>query len=372
MRIINIAILFTVLLVPEINAQPGTFQELGIKGIELAHDMQFDEADKLFDKMIRMKPDNAFGYLLKLSSFSLMAEIKGIEKEQEEYFKDLTLKTINIAEGMLKKNKHDTDALFYLGCAYGNLGVYYTDTNSWLRAYWNGRKGKNCLEKVVEKDPDYYDAYLGLGMYHYYAAVLPKIVRPLSFLLGIEGDRVKGIDEVKLALSKGTYARGSAKYFLAKSVYLKEENYEAALPLYKELITDYPHSFSLQMQLAICYRNLKKYDLSIQTIKNSLQSQSLNEYPYLRSQLYYHLGKTYSEMNDFDQAVPAFKNACKIARSKSGEESWVYARSLFSIGYSYEMMGSLDKALKYYSQINEEDDKSAFRDAQARIKKISN
>lgn len=306
MRTIILTIIFTLLLVPVISAQPQDIRELGLKGIALTRNLQFDEANKIFDKMIRIDPENALGYLLKSSSFLSMTEIKGIEIEQAENFKDQTLKVIDIAEEMFDENKDDVDVLFYLGCGYGNLGIYYMNNNSWLRAYWNGRKGKKYLEKAIGKNPDYYDAYLGLGMYKYYAAVLPKIIKPLSFLLGMEGDRGKGIEEVTLALKKGSYARDSAKVFLADSVHWKEENYEAALLLYKELITEFPRNHYFQMRLAICYRVLKKYDLSLQTIENSLKSESINGYPYLRNQLYYNLEKAYSEMKEYDQAIPGF------------------------------------------------------------------
>ena len=64
-------------------------------------------------------------------------------------------------------------------------------------------RGKNYLEDVVEKDPTYYDAYLGLGIYHYLADILPKFVKILSFVLGVEGDRDKGIVELNIAAEKG-------------------------------------------------------------------------------------------------------------------------------------------------------------------------
>jgi tetratricopeptide (TPR) repeat protein len=115
-------------------------------------------------------------------------------------------------------------------------------------------------------------------------------------------------------------------------------------------------------------RNLYKYDLSVQTIDKALQSESLNEYPYLRSQIYYLLGRTYSEMNEFDQSILTFKNAYKISQSEKGNKSWVYSWSLFSIGYVYEMMGSIDKAHEYYSQIKEKDDEGAYKYALAMIK----
>ena len=62
----------------------------------------------------------------------------------------------------------------------------------WLKAHWHGRRGKNALLSLVEIDPDYNDAYLGLGIYHYYSAVLPKIVRTLSYVMGIRGDKESG------------------------------------------------------------------------------------------------------------------------------------------------------------------------------------
>ena len=73
-------------------------------------------------------------------------------------------------------------------------------------------------------------------------------------------------------------------------------------------------------------------------------------------------------MNEFDQAVLAYKNAYKILKSEKGNKSWVYTWSLFSIGYNYEMMGSIDKAHEYYSQIKEKDNEAAYKYALAMIK----
>ncbi len=367
MRVIIAVLLLIVFFVDTSGAKSTSLHELGIKGINLAHDMQFEEADKIFDEMIRMEPDNAFGYLLKIASFRLMGEIKGIENEQSGVFKDLTLKTIHAAETMLEKNEDDVDAIFFLGCAYGNLGVYYTGTGSWLRAYWNGRKGKNYLLETVEKNPDYYDAYLGLGMYHYYADVLPEIIKVLSFLLGIEGDREKGIKEVSIASLKGTYSKGSAKYFLAKSVYFREENYEAAFPLYKELLSDYPNNHFIRLHYAICCRNLKKYDQAVKVIEKSLQSKTLDEYEYLQSLFYYHLGKTWLDIKKYESAIHAYKKACEISRFNKDKKINVYTASLFSLGEISEMMGDTDKARKYYLQIKKSDDKALYEAARSKV-----
>jgi tetratricopeptide (TPR) repeat protein len=370
MKTIILTILFTMLFVPTISANPKNIDELGIKGIDLVFDMQFEQANKIFDEMIRMDPENAIGYFLKSKSYLWMYLFSTNDKEHIERSLELFLKTIDIAKEMLNKNEDDIDALFYVGNAYGYIGRRCGETGSWIKAFWYGRKGANYLKKVIKKDHDYYDAYYGLGMYHYYTSVLPKFIKVLSFLLGgLEGDREKGIDEVILASSKGNLTRSEAKLLVAAEIYLNyEKNYEAALPLLKELTTEYPHNHFYKFNLADCYRNLYKYDLSFQTIEKALQSESLNEYPYLRSQIYYLLGRTYSEMNEFDKAISAYQSAYKISQSEKGNKSWVYSWSQFSIGLCYEMMGSIDKAHEYYSQIKKEDNEGAYKYAQAMIK----
>ena len=73
-------------------------------------------------------------------------------------------------------------------------------------------------------------------------------------------------------------------------------------------------------------------------------------------------------MNEFDQAISAYKNAYKISQSEKGNKSRVHGWSLFNIGLSYEMMGSIDKAHEYYSQIKKKDNEIAYKYAMAMIK----
>ena len=181
MRTIILTIFFTMLFVPTISANPKNINELGIKGIDLVFDMQFEQANKIFDEMIRMDPENPIGYFLKSKSYLWMYIFCTNDKEHIEKCLELSFKTIDIAKKMLDKNKEDIDALFYIGNAYGYIGRWHGETGSWIKAFWYGRKGKNYLKKVIKKDPDYYDAYFGLGMYHYYVMSCRSLSRPFLF-----------------------------------------------------------------------------------------------------------------------------------------------------------------------------------------------
>lgn len=372
MRTLILTILFTVLCVTTIRAETKSlYDELGVKGYELLLDMRYDEADKIFDEMIRMEPKNAMGYVCKSQSYFHYWKYAMIEPDQKdlEQFKELLFNTRNIAKEMLDKDKDNIDTLFILGSAYGNIGLYYGNTDNWFRAWWNARKGIKYIKKVVKEDSEYYNAYLLLGMYNYFADTLPRFVKALSFLLGrTKGDREKGIDQLILASSKADL-KGDAKIFLADSVYFNEENYEAASVLLEELNAEYPDNHYLSLILAVSYRHLNKLDLSVQTLKSSLQSESLKEFPYLHGELYYNLGLAYSRMNEYDQAILAHKNAYKIPENLEGYITDHYdTGALYEIGDAYEMLGSINKAHEYYSKIKENDNRKAYENAQDRIK----
>ena len=137
--ILNYSILF---------AQNSRVDELVNQGIDLVYNMKFEEADIKFDEMIRINPENAQGYFFKSGNYFWWFSINIQNDEIGEKFKEFSFQAVKIAKKMLDKNENDIDALFYLGGAYGNLGRYYGMTNSWLKAYWYGKKGKNYLKKV--------------------------------------------------------------------------------------------------------------------------------------------------------------------------------------------------------------------------------
>lgn len=369
MRSIIISIILVFLLTSSAGAKPDEFKELGVKGYDLVWDMKFDEANKVFDEMIRMKPENALGYLLKSKSYILMHYYGTDDEEHFKKYEEYSFKALDIAEEMLEKNKNDVDALCYLGGAYGYLGFFYVEKGKYFSGVRYGRKGVHYLKKTIEKDSAYYDAFLGLGLYHYLIGSLPKGISSVaSIMLGLDADMKKGLDEMQLATSKGNYIKDEAKFMLASQIYMgNEHNPEAASELFEELITKYPENKYFPYYLSICYRRQNKHNLSVRVLNNALNSKTVNDYPFAYGRLYFDLGRAYFEMNDFDKAISAYNNAVKMFLYKGGEKTWVYAWSLFNIGDSYEMKGQPDKALEYYKKIKKKSKKNAYETAQTRI-----
>ena len=85
----------------------------------------------------------------------------------------------------------------------------------YLAAARDGKRIHDSLQQAIKLDPSLGDAYFGLGLYHYYAAIAPRAARILSVLMFLPGgDRAGGLKEMEQTRSKGMLLRGEADYQL--------------------------------------------------------------------------------------------------------------------------------------------------------------
>jgi hypothetical protein len=59
----------------------------------------------------------------------------------------------------------------------GLLARWEAITGHWHAAYRHGRQAFKAQQKAIEINPAQYDAYLGVGIFHYYTATLPAGVK---------------------------------------------------------------------------------------------------------------------------------------------------------------------------------------------------
>jgi tetratricopeptide (TPR) repeat protein len=120
-----------------------------------------------------------------------------------------------------------------------------------LAAARDGKRIKSSLERALMLDPTLQDAYFGIGMYHYYAAVAPRAARMLRWLLLLPGgDREQGLQEMLRARAAGQLLRSEADYQL-QIVYLwYEKQPRRALELATALSDRHPHNPHFLQQIA--------------------------------------------------------------------------------------------------------------------------
>ncbi|MGH9385976.1 MAG: hypothetical protein ACRD2N_16990 [Vicinamibacterales bacterium] len=135
------------------------------------------------------------------------------------------------------------EAWFYLGAAYGVRGQLRVLRGQRLAAARDGKAIKESLEHALALDPSMDDAAAGVGMYRYYAAVAPAILRMMRWLFLLPGgNRTEGLQQLERASQHGLLVRGEALYQI-HLIYLWFENKPTeALQLLRGLQVRYPHN----------------------------------------------------------------------------------------------------------------------------------
>jgi tetratricopeptide (TPR) repeat protein len=349
-----------------LSAQDSTALNLALKGIDLGTNLHYKEAYEVFQELIELEPENPRGYFLRSAIYFWMFSEDMKNEEVGNKFRDYSYEAVEIAEAQLEKNEDDIDARFFLGGSYGSLGRYYAMTRSFLNAYWYGKKGKNYLEEVVEMDSTYYDAYLGLGIFHYLADVLPKFVKILSFVLGVEGDKEQGIREIKLAAEKGTYTKTEAMFFLGALYTYRERKYEEAIKIFNTLLEKYPQNPGALLSLGRCYSNMGHCDSALTAFNMVLDNkESQSRLP--RGSIYYQIGEVYFDMNDFFRAKNNYLLAIASDTAEVGKKRWITPRSHLKASTCYEILGESESAKYHLSLIHEDDNERAYEEAQERL-----
>jgi tetratricopeptide (TPR) repeat protein len=200
------------------------------RGIDFIHQDKFEEGISEFTKVVEKYPDDPAGYFFIAASLQTLIDDYRNEKYKADFEKNIDLA---IEKGYEKVEKDPNSAIdhFYLGGSLGYRGIYRSFRGSWWGAFRDGGKAHSHLKQAVELDSTLYDAYFGLGAYHYWRSVKSKLFWWLPFF----GDeRKKGIQETMIAIQKGKYAKDEAAYSLLR-IYLEEKDSPAVLKWSQEV-----------------------------------------------------------------------------------------------------------------------------------------
>ncbi|MGE3956768.1 MAG: hypothetical protein AB7H96_08630 [Vicinamibacterales bacterium] len=120
---------------------------------------------------------------------------------------------IDAASDWTRREPTSGEAWFYHAGAYAPLSQWRVLRGERLAAARDGRRIKESLERALTLDDTLYDAWFGIGLYHYYADVAPAALKVLRFLLLLPGgDRQQGLAEMLRARDRGVLLRGEADY----------------------------------------------------------------------------------------------------------------------------------------------------------------
>jgi tetratricopeptide (TPR) repeat protein len=170
-------------------------------------------------------------------------------KERAAFFNSLQ-KCQDLAKVILQKNRRDRDARYFLATAYGLRSSFAITIDHSLReAFSNGNKAYSLSRQLIEEDPNYYDAYLTVGIYEYIVGSIPWYLKWMVFVIGVRGNKQDGMEHVQLASEKGQYIRNEAQ-LVSVVLDVREHRYAEAMELARSLNSRYPRSFLFPLHIA--------------------------------------------------------------------------------------------------------------------------
>lgn len=302
---------------------PAGLDSLILTGKEYLYQLKISKAQETFEKTILAYPEYPHGYfyqaylaLIVLSQDMTNDSLATDLDRQIEISVDKANQYRDEASKDDERMARQADANFYLGASYGLKAIDQVVDRNYFGGYWSGRKAKYYLESAIRRSPGYADAYLGLGIFHYYVDLLPGLLKFIAGILGFDGDKEKGRNEVLLTSQSGQYFRVEAYLTFYIIRYFLEGDKQYAAQKFLELYHKYPSNAALGLILAYHYRRFGYTRKCIEYCE-SVPDSFITILPQIVDIKYYNLAVSHYDMNMFGEADSLINALIRLPTRKS-------------------------------------------------------
>ncbi|MCX6133538.1 MAG: hypothetical protein NTU47_06970 [Ignavibacteriales bacterium] len=327
------------------------------RGIGHIYSIEFEKADKEFAEVVRLAPEHPAGYF-----FHAMTEWWRIlsnfdDESRDGAFLAMLDKVVEMCEKRLDANENDVTALFFKGGAAGFKGRLRSNRGAWLLAAKDGLVALPSIRRANKLEPANYDVLLGMGMYNYYADVVPSqypVVKPLMlFLPG--GDKKKGLEQLELAATKARYAKVEAMYFLLQTYFSYEKQYVRALELARELHSKYPNNPLFHRMYGRCYVSLGYWAEAFQVfneVEVRFRKHQVGYDDFDAREAYYYTGRHYFLAGRLDDALKDLYRCDEISvKIDKHVSSGFMSMANLTIGMIFDLQKKRGSALAQYQKV---------------------
>lgn len=327
------------------------------EGIRLIYNLNFNEAEKHFRKIIADYPEHPSGkfFLAMVDWWRILLDVDSEDKD-EIFFAKLE-DVIFQCDGILKKDPKNYDALFFKGGSIGYRGRLRAIRESWLKAADDAVSAYPLVEEAYKINPNEKDIDLGFGIYNYYLSVVPEkypIAKPfLSFFP--KADKNLGITQLTNAANFGRFSKYEAQYFLLTIYFGFEYNYFEAERYANMLNQAFPENSVFLRYLGRIKYITGQSDKAIDLFTKICDGYKSRKYGY--TMLYnreasYYLGAIYKIMGDNDKAWQYLMECRQLSFKvdKKGASGFLVNSSLY-LGNICDQKGDRTNALKYYNEL---------------------
>ncbi len=326
-------------------------------GINYIYNLEFEKAKIEFKELVRLNPQQPAGHF-----FLAMIDWEKIlinldDESNDEHFLDMIDKVIDVCDDQLDKNEDDVGALFFKGGAIGFRGRLHANREDWVKAANDGRIALPIVQRAYKLAPNNYDVLLGMGIYNYYADMIPDqypLVKPLMVFFP-DGDKIKGIAQLRQAAEKAQYANVEASYFLMQLLYQNEKQVSQSLDIALRLYHTYPNNVVFHRYVARCRAALGQWDAmksDYDSIVHFVDIRKLGYNHLVQREALYYLAVADMQEGKYNDALLKFYKVDELSRplDKSGPSGFMVMTNL-KIGMIYDKQSKRADAIKQYQKV---------------------
>jgi tetratricopeptide (TPR) repeat protein len=345
------------------------------KGIQYVYNLSFDSAKAEFQFVTHSKPDHPAGhfFLAMVEWWKIITDINN--KSRDDNFIAMLDRVIDLCDTRLDQDENDITSLFFKGGALGFQGRLYGNREDWLKAANCGRAALPIIMKAYKLEPNNYDVLLGIGIYNYYAAVIPDIypwVKPLMLFVP-KGDKIKGITQLRTASEQAQYANIEATYVLLQVLQNFENQSLDAQQLALKLHKLFPNNVIFHKYVGRCFAALGQWNELEKTYLEILRRVKAKQLGYdtnIEREADYYIGIVQMNYGKYDSALQYFYLSDELSRTLdvNGNSGFMVLTNL-KIGMIYDIQGKRALAVEQYKKVLDmKDNQNAHKEAEEFLK----
>jgi tetratricopeptide (TPR) repeat protein len=267
---------------------------------------------------------------------------------QKERIKQLVAQAEKLENAELARNPNNVDMLYARGVTRGQFALYTAlIERAWFSALRNAVGARRDHERVLELDPQYTDAKLVVGAHNYVMGNLTLAVKIAVALVGLSGDKEKGLQY----LNDAYHANGetSVDAGIVLMVFLRREHrYGEALQITAALGPRFPRNYLLPLEEANLLRASGKNGEAEEQYRRVWQNGREGKYGSLHYEIAaLGLGDLLRSEKKYQSAATAYELVSEI----TGADPEMLQKANLGAGEMYDQLQKRDLAVKKYEAV---------------------
>lgn len=329
------------------------------------YDMYYEKAIQEFTQVSQRHPDDpdAVNHLLTAVLFRELDRIGALnagdyandsfinskhrpaDPKTCDEIKQLVSKAQALEEKRLQANSKDVSALYSRGVTRAQFAAYTAlIEHAWFSALRNAVGARHDHERVIELDPKNVDAKLIVGAHNYVIGNLPWGIKAATTVVGLGGNREKGLQFLQEAAQGNSETSIDAKVLLVV-FFRREGRLDESLQILRTLIPQYPHNLLFAIEEGNLLR-AKKQERDAEAVYRRVWNDGrAGKY----SGLHYELAAT--ALGDLLRTEKNYEGAAAaydlVSQVQKPEED-IAQKAAVAAGEMYDLLHKRDVAVKRY------------------------